>query len=307
LRPLWLTNVLASWLPLPPELTLRVMAQHQPLWRALYYLAADRLGDHQVARWFLEEASGGAWPAVLDEQAPAAGSSRFISMVERRCSGEPVQYVLGHWAFRHLDLLVDRRVLIPRPETEVVVGVALGELNRQEAEPAVAVDLGTGSGAIALSLVAENTRVEVWATDVSQDALAVASANLAGAGALTAGRVRLVGGDWWSALPDELAGTVSLTVTNPPYIAEDELPALSEEVAAWEPFGALVAGPSGLEALEAILVEAPRWLRPGSALVAEIAPHRASAALALAREAGFGEALVHQDLAGRDRVLVARR
>lgn len=252
-------------------------------------------------------------------------------MVERRCSGEPVQYVLGHWAFRHLDLLVDRRALIPRPETEVVVEVALGELGhlahlarlgelghlahlarlappaRLAAKPLVAVDLGTGSGAIALSLVAENSEVEVWATDVSGDALALASANLARAGAPMAGRARLVQGNWWEALPEELAGTVDLAVANPPYIAEAEVTSLPEEVSAWEPFEALVAGATGLEALELIVLGASSWLCPRSALVAEIAPHQASAARALAREAGFGEALVRQDLVGRDRVLVARR
>ena len=156
-------------------------------WRHLYLEALERLADRQAARWFVEEASGGAWPVVLDEPAPARAEGVFRSMLARRAAGEPVQYVLGHWAFRRLDLMVDRRVLIPRPETEVVVEVALGELARLAGHPLV-VDLGTGSGAIALSIVTECAGAEVWATDLSEDALAVASANLTGLGAKAAGQ-----------------------------------------------------------------------------------------------------------------------
>jgi release factor glutamine methyltransferase len=232
-------------------------------------------------------------------------------MLARREAGEPVQYVLGHWAFRKLDLMVDGRVLIPRPETEVVVEVALSELalivpaGAQGPQPVV-VDLGTGSGAIALSIATERADVEAWATDMSADALAVASANLAGLGAQAVGRVRLVEGNWWSALPVELKGSVTLVVANPPYVAEGEVADLAEEVLRWEPRQALVAGPSGLEALEAILREAPAWLAVRSALVAEIAPHQSAAAKGLARSAGFGDVSVRNDLAGRERVLVAK-
>jgi len=232
-------------------------------------------------------------------------------MLGRRESGEPVQYVLGHWAFRKLDLMVDRRVLIPRPETEVVVEVALAELalvapvGTDGARPVV-VDLGTGSGAIALSIVTERPDVEAWASDVSGEALAVASANLAGLGAQAVGRLRLVQGSWWSALPAELEGSVTLAVANPPYVAESEVAVLPEEVSRWEPRQALVAGPTGLEALEAIVSEAPAWLAGRSTLVAEIAPHQSGAARALALSAGFRDVVVRKDLAGRERVLVAR-
>ncbi len=232
-------------------------------------------------------------------------------MVARREAGEPVQFVLGHWAFRKLDLMVDGCVLIPRPETEVVVEVAIAELaliipaGAQGPQPVV-VDLGTGSGAIALSIATERHDVQAWATDMSAGALAVASANLAGLGAQAVGRVRLVQGNWWSALPVELKGSVALAVANPPYISEGEMADLPEEVSRWEPRQALVAGPSGLEALEAVLSEAPAWLAERSALVAEIAPHQSAAAEALARSAGFGDVAVHNDLAGRERVLVAK-
>jgi release factor glutamine methyltransferase len=239
-----------------------------------------------------------------------------MAMLERREAGEPVQYVLGHWAFRKLDLMVDRRVLIPRPETEVVTEVALAELAAVEAEgveaarqrrrPPVVVDLGTGSGAIALSLATERRDVEVWATDISPEALSVASANLAGLGSQIAGRARLAQGSWWSALPVGLMGSISLAVANPPYIAEHEMMDLPEEVSRWEPGLALLAGPTGLEQVEAIVNEAPSWLAARSVLIAEIAPHQAGTAKSLAVSAGFRYVVVRDDLAGRPRVLVAR-
>ncbi len=141
---------------------------------------------------------------------------RFVDeMVARRAKGEPLQYVLGRWGFRTLDLMVDRRVLIPRPETEVVAGLAIDALPTS----GVLVDLGTGSGAIALSAAAERwPDVEVWATDASAEALAVARANLAGLGRRGA-VVRLVEGDWFVALPHELRGHVDVLVSNPPYVA----------------------------------------------------------------------------------------
>ncbi len=284
----------------PPDIRLVVQ------WRDLYSEAVHRLSDERTARWLVEDSSGSDWPAVLDEEVPARAGNFFLSMVQRREAGEPVQYVLGHWAFRHLDLMVDKRVLIPRPETEVVVEVALQELARLEVEAPVVVDLGTGSGAIALSIASERSRVMAWATDISSDALAVASANLAGLGTQTVGRVQLAQGSWWDALPGQLQGTVTLAVANPPYIAQQELADLPAEVSAWEPVQALVAGPSGLEALEAVIAGAPGWLAGRSALVAEIAPHQAGDAMALARRAGLGDVLVRPDLTGRPRVLVAR-
>jgi release factor glutamine methyltransferase len=232
-------------------------------------------------------------------------------MVVRRESGEPLQYVVGRWGFRSLDLMVDPRVLIPRPETEQVVEVALAELARAikatpDAAPPVIADLGTGSGAIALALAAEVPGVQVWATDSSEAALAVARANLAGLGGMAATRVRLTRGSWFSALPAELRGRLSVVVSNPPYVADAEVAGLPAEVAEWEPREALVAGPSGLEAVDALLAEAPEWLGVPGAAVIEIAPHHQTTATSLARDAGFAEVEVHPDLAGRSRALVAR-
>lgn len=289
-------------------------------WRVLLAEATDALaaaaaGDGcrqdagREARWLVEEASGleGAALVVgLDEPATVGGVRRLDAMVARRCAGEPLQYVIGHWPFRTLDLMVDRRVLIPRPETEQVVGAALVELDRAAAgagTPLVA-DLGTGSGAIALAVAVERARSRVWATDVDDGALAVARANLAGVGR-AATRVVLAAGDWFSALPDELAGRLHLVVSNPPYVGTDEV--LPDAVSAWEPHTALVAGPTGREALERVVAEAPRWLAPGGALVVELSPPQHAAVAALATAAGLEVAGPVHDLADRARALVARR
>jgi release factor glutamine methyltransferase len=208
--------------------------------------------------------------------------------------------------------MVDRRVLIPRPETEQVVEVALGELDRMDPASSacsrgrIAVDLGTGSGAIALSLAAERPGLEIWATDVSPDALDVAAANLAGLGGRAAARVRLVSGGWWAALPDELRGRVDLVVSNPPYVSSDEMTELDPQIVRWEPRLSLEAGPTGLEALREILQGASSWLRPGGAIVVEIAPHQSAAAIQVAEAGGLAKIEVHPDLAGRERALVAR-
>jgi release factor glutamine methyltransferase len=255
----------------------------------------------------VERASG--WEGAelvghLDEAGTARAVAHVEAMVARRVGGEPLQYVLGRWQFRGLELFVDRRVLIPRPETEWVAEAAVAEVGRADRRDPVVVDLGTGSGAIGLSLAAEVPGARVWATDASPEALAVARANLAGLGSRAATRVRLVEGDWWDALPDELRGTVDLVVSNPPYVAADEqLPA---EVADWEPGSALRAGPTGLEALEVVVGGAPVWLRRPGALVAEVAPHQARAAVTMAVEAGFDDVEVRPDLTGRPRALVAR-
>jgi release factor glutamine methyltransferase len=169
---------------------------------------------------------------------------------------------------------------------------------------AVVVDLGTGSGAIALALEAELPDATVWATDAREDALAVATANVAGAAAT---RVRCAHGHWFDALPTALAGTIDLVVANPPYVRADELATLSPEVRDHEPRRALVSGPTGLEAIEELLDAAPSWLAPRSVFVCEIAPHQAGAVQASAHAAGFAGVEVHDDLTGRPRVLVARQ
>lgn len=296
-------------------------------WRALRDDTARRLSSASLAnpaneaRWIVQEASGlsGAELVAAElEQPTAAATSRVDAMVQRRLSGEPLQYVIGSWEFCGLDVFLDTRVLIPRPETEVVAARAVEEVVRlggrrgrrapwtgTATEYAVA-DLGTGSGAIALVLATELPDATVWATDSSDDALAVARANVAGAGAAGA-RVRVQHGDWFGALPAELRGGLRLVVSNPPYLRTDEVDDLPPEVVQHEPHAALVSGPTGLEATERIVTEAIRWLEPSGALVLEVDSRRAEESAALARAAGFGPVRVDDDLTGRPRILVARR
>ncbi len=271
---------------------------------------AGRVGSVREARWIVEHTGGEAdWA---------------LALADRRAAGEPLQYVLGRWPFRSLELAVDRRVLIPRPETEQVVEVALAELASLMADRAVpgtgpvAVDLGTGSGAIALSLAVEGgvaaPGLVVWATDASAEALEVAAWNrdeLARRDPEAAGRVRLSAGRWFDALPKEMAGTVDLLVSNPPYVAEAEFPRLDPTVSRWEPRDALVApdagGVGGMADIEAVVAGAPHWLRFAGALVVEIDPAQADATLDAVRRAGFARSGTAQDLAGRVRMVVARR
>lgn len=242
---------------------------------------------------------------VSDRPATERGVAHLDSMVARRVHGEPLQYVLGSWAFRTLDLMVDRRVLIPRPETEQVVEVALAELDRvggRDRDVNV-VDLGTGSGAIALSIAVERVRAQVFATDVSPGALEVATANVAGLGRPGA-RVRLLAGSWFEPLPEELRGTVDLIVSNPPYVATTiEIP---DDVARWEPAGALWSGPDGLDDLRQLVGGAGEWLTDEGALVCEMSPEQTDDLVALATPY-FAEVRVAADLSGRDRTLVAAR
>jgi release factor glutamine methyltransferase len=278
-------------------------------WRQLRAESVERLraarveDPDQEVRWIIERASGrtpSEQVASLDEPATEREARSVDQMVLRRLGGEPLQYVLGEWGFRTLHLFVDPRVLIPRPETEVVAELAIAVLP----SGGTLVDLGTGSGAIALSVAAERwPDVEVWGSDASADALAVARANLAGLGRRAA-VVRPVEGSWYDALPDELRGRVDVVVSNPPYVAAADL--LPSEVADWEPAGALVSGPTGLEAVEVIVAGADEWLAPEGTLVIEIGDTQGAAVLDLAHAAGFTSARIEQDLAGRDRALVAR-
>jgi release factor glutamine methyltransferase len=276
-------------------------------WRELLAQATNRLGDANEARWLCEEVygeRGATFQAALGQATTERLVRRFDALLVRRQAGEPLQYVLGSWSFRTIELMVDSRVLIPRPETEVVVGVAL-DCARALPDPIRAVDLGTGSGAIALALAAELPigSVEVWGTDLSEDALDVARANLAGLGR-RGSAVRFVQGSWFDALPVELAGAVNLIVANPPYIALDD-PELDEAVRLWEPHLALFADSHGLAAYETIIADAPRWLAQGGWLVVEIGHRQAAAVSALCVGAGMIDVAIHRDLAGLDRVVVA--
>jgi release factor glutamine methyltransferase len=282
---------------------------------------ATELPSTSEAMWIVAEAAAIA-PAtimtVLDTPVSTAVVDAVHAMVERRTTGEPLQYVLGTWSFRHLEVSVDPRALVPRPETEQVVEVALDELRRIVADSVatdrlVAVDLGTGSGVIALSLVHEGVdaggiEMEVWGTDVSAPALDLARLNLsrlADGDAGAASRLHLVEGSWFDALPSRLAGQVHLVVSNPPYVSATEWADLDPEVRDHEPRTALVPGETGLEAFDVLVDQGRRWLAPGGGLVVELAPHQATTVVTMAEGAGYVDVRVHADLAGRDRTLVA--
>lgn len=277
-------------------------------WGELWNEVATRFGRPQ-ARWICEVASGfdgDDFIGILDQPASERGVAHLDAMLARLDAGEPLQYVLGRWGFRRLDLMVDRRVLIPRPETETVVEVAL-QVVSSSTMPVVCADLGTGSGAIGLSLASELPLdgVVVWMTDRSADALDVARANAAGIGRAAA-NVRLSPGDWFAGLPDDLRGTLALIVSNPPYVADHD-PELEPIVRDWEPEGALLSGADGLDDIRLLIAGAPRWLRPGGWLVLEIGSGHGPAVRRLLLDAGFENVEIRKDPSNRDRVAVARR
>ena len=277
-------------------------------WRDVLADAAVRLSDPNEARWLCEHASGldgSEFIEELDEVPTTTMMASLDAMLVRRLNGEPLQYVMARWAFRHLDLFVDRRVLIPRPETELIVDLVLDLLNTID-RPARVVDLGTGSGAIGLAIAAESypQEVEVWLTDMSNDALDVARANVATLGRLGS-RVKIAHGSWWSALPSQLAGSIDVAVCNPPYIAVGD-PEVATDVVEWEPHSALFSDDDGLADIRVVLADAKRWLRVGGSLLFEIGYRQATAVTEDMAAAGFVEVVTHRDLAGRDRFVVGK-
>jgi release factor glutamine methyltransferase len=207
---------------------------------------------------------------------------------------------MGRWAFRHLDLMVDSRVLIPRPETELLPEIAKRYLATMKS-PYVVCDLGTGSGAIGLSLLHELPvdSTTVWMTDASQDAIDVARANGVGIGR-HASHARFAVGEWFHALSQDLKKSFHVIVSNPPYIAEHD-PEVADNVNKWEPHKALFAGSDGLDDVRVIVAQSPLWLMPGGLLAVEMGYTQAQAVVELFGNAGFSNVTVHQDLAGKDR------
>ena len=249
------------------------------------------------AEWLLSHALGLTRSELYadgDHPVAAADEQRFGELLARRARREPLAYVLGEWGFRRLTLRVDSRVLIPRPETESVVARCL-ELLEGLPEPRV-LDVGIGSGAIALAIADEHPGARVVATDSSPGALAVAAENRRRTG-LT-GRVELVQGK----LLAGLEGPFDLVVSNPPYVALDEVDGLEPEVARYEPREALVARGG----TEAIAEQARSRLLPGGSLVLETGDGKAGAVAALLASLGYEHVSIGHDLSGRERVVDGR-
>jgi release factor glutamine methyltransferase len=232
-----------------------------------------------------------------EEAASAAQSKRYTELIERRASGEPLAYVIGRRDFWSLRLTVTPAVLVPRPETELLVERALA-LRHEEFGRVV--DLGTGSGAIALTLASERPGWQVAATDVSEEALAVARSN---AESLDLKRVQFFQGSWFEPL---VGRTFDLIVSNPPYVAEDD-PAMHDPALRHEPRGALTPGGDGMASLRAIIAVAPDYLERDGWLLLE---HGSDQAAEVTRELvarGLRHVRSHRDLAGHERMTEAQR
>lgn len=240
------------------------------------------------------------------------------AMVERRAAREPLQVVLGRTTFRWVDLEVQRGVFVPRPETEVVAGLAIEACAGIE-QPLV-VEPCTGTGAITCALLTEVPGVRVLATEVSTDAVALAQRNVVRvlAGEASPERWRPRGGadaevlqghllDPLRPLGPGVVGNVDVLVSNPPYLPAADVDTMQPEVAEHDPHAALFGGDDGHEVVDELLAEAAVWLRPGGTAVLEIDDRRGADATAAARAVGLVDVRVAQDLTGRDRALVARR
>jgi release factor glutamine methyltransferase len=230
---------------------------------------------------------------ALRDPLPPETAARFEAAIAARLQRQPVSQIIGSRAFWKHRFAVTQDTLDPRPETETLVALAL------EAEFATLLDLGTGTGAIALSLLADRPAARGTATDVSDAALAVAARNAAVLG--VADRVDLLRSDWFSAVE----GRFDLIVSNPPYITAAEMEALSPEVREWEPHLALTPGGDGLSAYRVIAAGAARHLTPQGRLMVEIGHRQGQAVAEIFRAAGLDAVRIHPDMDGRDRVVSA--
>lgn len=254
------------------------------------------------AEWLMRHATGWSRAQLLTrdrEPFPPQALETVQSLAQRRARREPLQLILGTVGFRYLELDVRAGVFIPRPETEVLAGEAIARL------PAggVVVEPCTGTGAIACAVAAEADPATVVATDASPAAVALARDNAA----RCAVDVTVRQGDLLDPVDLRLRGRVDVLVANPPYVAIGEVADLEPEVARWDPHGALVAGPTGHEVSDRLIAAARQWLAPAGWLLLEVAETRAPAVAARATAAGLVDARVARDLAGRDRIVAARR
>lgn len=270
-------------------------------------LQASKLPRHE-ARRLMSLASGRSLTWLIahaDEAVPAGVAARFETLAARRLAGEPLAYLLGEQEFYGRHFAVSPAVLIPRADTEALVEVALARLaelraaraDESPARPLRGLDLGTGSGILAVTLALEAPDIEMHAVDLSEAALAVARNNASRLGA----RIHGHAGSWWAALEPAAERRFSLIVSNPPYIAAAD-PHLQQGDLRFEPRMALAAGADGLDDLRHIIDGAPAWLEPGGWLLLEHGYDQGEAVRTLLTAAGFAQVFTQKDLAGQDRV-----
>jgi release factor glutamine methyltransferase len=269
----------AGWPPGDARRDAAILARHALGWTAAEWLSRGR------------------------DPSPDGFDARFAALVERRAAHEPVAYLTGEREFYGRPFLVDANVLIPRPETELVVEEALRRLAGRNGSGAVRIaDLGTGSGCLAVTLALEWPGAQVTATDVSAGALEMARRNAERLGAR--GQVELRHGSWFAGAP----GPFDVVVSNPPYVAESDRALLSREVLAFEPAGALFGGDDGLDAVRDLVASVPGALAADGWLILEIGAGQAPAVRAIVGAAAdLSYCATRTDLQGIDRVVVARR
>lgn len=249
------------------------------------------------AEWLIEAGTGLGRAELADAPAPTPDEeSRVLALAARRVGGEPLQYVTGIAGFRRLELRVGPGVFIPRPETELAAERAMAHLSRG----GVVIEIGTGSGALALSIADERPDAAVWATEYSEEATGWAIRNREDLGL----DVNIVRGDLFEGLPTTLHGTVDVVVSNPPYIPEGFQ--LAREILDFEPHVALFADDAGLAVIRRLAEESPRWLKNGGWLLMEISEAQRDAVRHLLEDCGYCEVEITLDLTGRARIAEAR-
>lgn len=256
-------------------------------------IRSSPLPDHEARRLLVTATGRSAAQLIAAPELAMADLARFRELESLRLAGEPLQYLEGSVPFGPATIAVDPRVLIPRPETEELLELAIGAVT----EPQVIVDVCTGSGNLAVALAMSFPDADVYGTDIAQEAIDVARANARRNGV----SARFGVGDLFDPLPDEIIGRVDLLVANPPYLAESEMQALPEDVRR-EPPGALVSGAHGLDALVRIAAGASSWLSADAVMIIEVSEFHARRAASLF--AGF-DVEVRADLFGKDRFVVA--
>jgi release factor glutamine methyltransferase len=258
---------------------------------------------------------GGREQIYLNYETPLKvhDEERYLRLIQRRARGEPIAFITGHREFWSLDFLVTPDVLVPRAETELLVETTLGQMEETACwdrpnlpDPNFHVlDLGTGSGAIGVSLTKERRDVEVWATDLSAKALEIARANADRHGVKD--RIRFIEGDLFEPIKRQ-CGFFHGVVSNPPYVRRSEIEYLSREVRDWEPKLALDGGPDGLDFYRRIIQQGHVYLKDGGFIALEIAPDMGEEVCRLLKSAGrYSAGSIYRDLAGRNRIVSARK